>query len=962
MFANFFSKLLEPFTDSKANLNELVDITYGPGQTPDSTMKTGKLVGLDGVINDPTATLLDVKGNTVTSQLDNRWKFPIDLNATELINERQAACEGASGDAFSQLSKLEANSEGRQRFRCGWVYNDKNPDSGRGAYGSSSGPIKSRATGTWMWNLSDAKKKYHTYICNQLTSCDDLENPKFKGRCGFCTSSKKGIPIIGSSVAYPYDGRLSCSSSNLVTGVTNCPRPPPPPPPGTPAAAQYMKTMDTCDQLPGGRISRDCYILKARQAGCSDDGTLINALKSSSDTNYFDTLKQVSAYNIYQNRASLSLNEAFMKTGKQSASDALRDFQYLKDNAASAANLGLKEAASDLCFTAGTFEQYDFCTELQDSSNSDAVSIECIQKEFKRSGGQETGTMYPSPLNIMTWKSNTNWSEMKKYIQTLVSNSRSSDRRIQQDAIDKLYGMKLSRPRAALGNVKNVEVFWFTADPDVKNGSTTFNTTFLGRRIRSNIPNLSGDTTLQGNSASRGSFIYFTNVIPPSNMNLNLRFTGDSGFILLKNKIMTNTYSGNGADSTNREFSSLYPSFGNPQSSMTTGAPWTFDTNGPNIITGYYLGNGVNYRMQVMVPAGPAAAPGSPCFCFGRTENGIRLYTKSECDSLGGNFAGNGECLKAGGGSWSWECRNVNNSTCIPSSFKGWTDIPSEMLNLIQHPFAPMIKFAARPNYTNYGCDYAFCDKRLGSHKMKFVVYGGNGPTLNVVPDSSAVQPATYNLDNSYMRFMNGSGINSLFYIKLYSFMTMVIKIRFTTLPSYGITTKPIVLWPSYPSIDFPSICLTGTENNAARLGVGSLQNNSTSQGGSTAYGVVPPGMTTNGPIIRTNQVYYITLKAIRGRENDVSTLTSLQVGAGLVSDLQVNPSSLKESSPLTWPNKLHLEDPDSKLSRFFLIRGDQSTTFDLFSIELYDYILNGENLQYAANMEWPVSSTNVYS
>lgn len=38
----------------------------------------------------------------------------------------------------------------------------------------------------------------------------------------------------------------------------------------------------------------------------------------------------------------------------------------------------------------------------------------------------------------------------------------------------------------------------------------------------------------------------------------------------------------------------------------------------------------------------------------------IRLYTKGECDSLGGMYHGNGECTKAEGGSWSWDCRGLN--------------------------------------------------------------------------------------------------------------------------------------------------------------------------------------------------------------------------------------------------------------------------------------------------------------
>jgi hypothetical protein len=37
----------------------------------------------------------------------------------------------------------------------------------------------------------------------------------------------------------------------------------------------------------------------------------------------------------------------------------------------------------------------------------------------------------------------------------------------------------------------------------------------------------------------------------------------------------------------------------------------------------------------------------------------LRLFTRSECENtIGGTFAGNGECLKKEGGSYSYDCRN----------------------------------------------------------------------------------------------------------------------------------------------------------------------------------------------------------------------------------------------------------------------------------------------------------------
>ena len=51
------------------------------------------------------------------------------------------------------------------------------------------------------------------------------------------------------------------------------------------------------------------------------------------------------------------------------------------------------------------------------------------------------------------------------------------------------------------------------------------------------------------------------------------------------------------------------------------------------------------------------------CKTLGKKEiregTAIRVYTKEECDQLDGRFVGNGECLKKGGGSYTWDCRNV---------------------------------------------------------------------------------------------------------------------------------------------------------------------------------------------------------------------------------------------------------------------------------------------------------------
>jgi hypothetical protein len=60
--------------------------------------------------------------------------------------------------------------------------------------------------------------------------------------------------------------------------------------------------------------------------------------------------------------------------------------------------------------------------------------------------------------------------------------------------------------------------------------------------------------------------------------------------------------------------------------------------------------------------AGPAECRG-----FGRPspDGRIRLYEQHECDALNGNFSPSFECTKKTGGSYSWDCRELNSANKI---------------------------------------------------------------------------------------------------------------------------------------------------------------------------------------------------------------------------------------------------------------------------------------------------------
>ena len=68
-----------------------------------------------------------------------------------------------------------------------------------------------------------------------------------------------------------------------------------------------------------------------------------------------------------------------------------------------------------------------------------------------------------------------------------------------------------------------------------------------------------------------------------------------------------------------------------------------------------------------VTPQGPSIAPvaadctpGGNTYGYPSSDNTIRLYATEGCKALNGILAGNGECMRQGGGSFSWDCRGLN--------------------------------------------------------------------------------------------------------------------------------------------------------------------------------------------------------------------------------------------------------------------------------------------------------------
>jgi hypothetical protein len=189
-------------------------------------------------------------------------------------------------------------------------------------------------------------------------------------------------------------------------------------------------------------LPRDCLIAKVTAAGCSDQGTLAQALRAGSDNDYTNVLRQQQAFEVFQKRATAPLDATAIKTGKITISDALDNFSRVQDLASSDANAGLQAASRDLCLKRGALDEYDFCTELLDNTLP-PFTLDCLQKAFLRGGGQKAGTAYPTAGSESQWNNLANWAAVKAKVQKIYALTRSQDRKIQEQGMMEFYGIRL---------------------------------------------------------------------------------------------------------------------------------------------------------------------------------------------------------------------------------------------------------------------------------------------------------------------------------------------------------------------------------------------------------------------------------------------------------------------------------------------------------------------------------------
>lgn len=451
---------------------------------------------------------------------------------------------------------------------CGWMYQQSegviNPPVNHGAFGDLKGPFYSgpgeddqlENGTTYTADLEDAEKKIsNTFAANLGQSCEKLgrltnDNKQF---FGFCTKTGRIIPIERVSgqvrARYPDDQQLGCAPENIVPASAapgDCP-------PGKEGFALAFKGTGVREgffspaagcKLP---LSKSCLIQFTREAGCSDNGSLIHALKVAKSDPYDASLRTTQAYTYYTNKGKLT--PSMLRDGsvasQQVAIEELNRLAKQANETPSEANKGPAAAARDLCLQKGYFlENFDFCTEIGPETRVNSENFNCVTKKWRQAGGDSRGFLFPK---LEFWSGKT-FSQLADFIRKLQSEMKSTDKSVQANAIRNFIGTEsyaqieidgLQRAPGIIGS----EVIWIYYENWNTEGAIPIIMrcdTLMGKNVGSQIiPHINNDLISKYLMPSNEGVAFMSafEIRPDTDTSTTFRVYTDDGFVLAKNQM-----------------------------------------------------------------------------------------------------------------------------------------------------------------------------------------------------------------------------------------------------------------------------------------------------------------------------------------------------------------------------------------------------------------------------------------
>lgn len=498
---------------------------------------------------------------------------PRSFNLTQTTRTDQSLSEAAARrcrqfQGFGGLRRLQDLQAEKTALEpgCGWMYQQQegvlNPPINRGAFGDLNRPFyggseePDEVTGQTMYeaDLDAAEKKISNTFASRLgQSCEKLANltSDNKEYFGFCKTTGRIIPIETKSgsvrARYPKDQQLGCPQDQIVPAKES--------PAGCPTkegfqgkgvrgnVETFISGAAGC-QLP---LTKSCLIQFAREAGCSDNGSLIQALKVAKSDPYDATLRQQGAYSYYTAKGKLT--PSMLRDGsvasKQVAIEELNRLAKQANETPSEANKGSAAAARDLCLKSGYFlEKFDFCTEITPETRINTENFKCVQKQWRQAGGDSRGFLFPKQE---FWSGKT-FTQLAEFIRKLQDEMKSKDKSVQANAIRNFIGTEsyaeyevggLEREPGLIGS----EVIWIYYENWNTEGAVPIIMrcdTLMGKNVGSQIiPHVNNDLIPKYLMPSNEGVAFMSafEIRPDADTSTSFRVYTDDGFTLAKNQM-----------------------------------------------------------------------------------------------------------------------------------------------------------------------------------------------------------------------------------------------------------------------------------------------------------------------------------------------------------------------------------------------------------------------------------------
>jgi len=259
---------------------------------------------------------------------------------------------------------------------------------------------------------------------------------------------------------------------------------------------------------------------------------------------------------------------------------------------------------------------------------------------------------------------------------------------------------------------------------------------------------------------------------------------------------------------------------------------------------------------------------------------------------------------------------NINNS---------WSELAASNLNLTQEAYAPMISFQVYQDPQEFAADFNFADKRMGGLKMKWASLTGTPAWLY----------SEGPLGLPVVKFRNDSSMKMLSSFKIYSFMTMTVLIIFNALPNNSVNVQKYISMPG----ELGEISFQVRGNGTYGQGTIELNTKSGSSRPSAVLGTIKQGVP-----------YLLCMRVNRSNESDIYSVRGLSAGIQELSVLEADPTKLKYTAVVRFPNSRQFSNPDTMESRSMIIgNGD----IDIAWVRLYDYYLNSDGIRREVKNNW---------